>query len=77
LHTLHHLSWFLFGFYPYEVLELLFISMTSSSSSKTDFAVAFLVLEVLPICLWRDVKPFIIWFYHPLLDYDFYMHGFV
>jgi hypothetical protein len=33
-----HLSWFLFGFYPCEVLELVVISMTSSSSLKTDFA---------------------------------------
>ena len=33
----YHLSWFLFGFYPCEDLELVFISMTSSSSSKTDF----------------------------------------
>ena len=32
-----YLSWFLFGFYPCEDLELVFISMTSSSSSKTDF----------------------------------------
>jgi hypothetical protein len=38
---------------------------------------AFFILEVLPICLFREVKPFIIWFYTPLLDYDVSMHGFV
>ena len=31
-----YLSWFLFGFYLFEDLELVPISMTSSSSSKTD-----------------------------------------
>ena len=31
-----YLSWFLFGFYPCEDLVLVLISMTSSSSSKTD-----------------------------------------
>ena len=37
LHTWHyHPSWFLFGFYPCENLELVFISIPSSSSSKTD-----------------------------------------
>jgi hypothetical protein len=30
----------------------------------------FLCLEVLPVCLRREVKPFIIWFYPPWLDYD-------
>ena len=33
----HHISWFLFGFYPCENLQLVFISIPSSSSSKTDF----------------------------------------
>ena len=33
----YHLSWLLFGFYPCENLELVFISIASSSSSKTDF----------------------------------------
>ena len=33
----YHLSWFLFGFYPCENLELVFISIPSSSLSKTDF----------------------------------------
>ena len=33
----YHLSLLLFGFYPCEDLELVFISMTISSSSKTDF----------------------------------------
>ena len=38
LHTWqYHLSWFLFGFYPCENLELVFISIPNSSSSKTDF----------------------------------------
>jgi hypothetical protein len=37
-HLRHHLSLLLFGFYPCEDLELEFISMTSSISSKTDFA---------------------------------------
>jgi hypothetical protein len=27
-------------------------------------------LEVLPVHLWREIKPFIIWFYPPLLWYD-------
>ena len=36
LHHWHHLSWFLFGPYPFEDFELVSISMTSSSSSKTD-----------------------------------------
>ena len=35
---LHHISWLLFGSYPCGVLELVVIFMTSSSSSKTDFA---------------------------------------
>jgi hypothetical protein len=38
LHLRHHLSWLFFGFYPCEDLELVFISMTSSSPSKTDLA---------------------------------------
>ena len=33
----YHLSWFLFGFYPCVNLELVFISISSSSSSKTNF----------------------------------------
>ena len=37
LHTWHHLSWFLFGFPPCVVLELVMIFTASSSSSKTDF----------------------------------------
>ena len=37
LHLWHHLSWFLFGFYPCGNLELVFISVPSSGSSKTDF----------------------------------------
>ena len=49
----YHLSWFLFGSYPFEDLELVSISMTSSSSSKTDLicCLAFSILEVLPVCL--------------------------
>jgi hypothetical protein len=34
----------------------------------------FWCLEVLPVCLRSEVKPFIIWFYPPLLDYDVSMH---
>jgi hypothetical protein len=34
----------------------------------------FLVFEVLPVCLQREVKPFIIWFYPPWLDYDVSLH---
>jgi hypothetical protein len=37
----------------------------------------FLCLEVLPVCLGREVKPFIIWFYPPWLDYDVSMHRLV
>jgi hypothetical protein len=36
----------------------------------------FLCLEVLPVCLQREVKPFIIWFYPPWLDYDVSLHKF-
>jgi hypothetical protein len=34
----------------------------------------FLCLEVLSVCLQREVKPFIIWFYPPWLDYDVSLH---
>jgi hypothetical protein len=34
----------------------------------------FLCLEVLPVCLRREVKPFIVWFYPPWLDYDVSLH---
>jgi hypothetical protein len=34
----------------------------------------FWCLEVLRVCLRRDVKPFIIWFYPPWLDYDVSLH---
>jgi hypothetical protein len=34
----------------------------------------FWCLEVLPVCLQREVKPFIIWFYPPWLDYDVSHH---
>jgi hypothetical protein len=34
----------------------------------------FWCLEVLSICLRREVKPFIIWFYSPWLDYDVSLH---
>jgi hypothetical protein len=34
----------------------------------------FWYLEVLPVYLLREVKPFIIWFYPPLLDYDVSLH---
>jgi hypothetical protein len=34
----------------------------------------FWCLEILPVCLRRKVKPFIIWFYPPWLDYDFSLH---
>ena len=36
-YLVYHLSWFLFAFYPCENLELVFISIPSSSLSKTDF----------------------------------------
>jgi hypothetical protein len=53
-------------FYPCELLELVVISMTSSSSSKMVFCMKHLLcfwcLEVLPVRLCREVKPFIIWF---------------
>jgi hypothetical protein len=53
LHTWHYLSWFLFGFYPCEILELVVFSMASSSSSKTDFVwnsyCVFWCLENLPV----------------------------
>ena len=43
----YHLSWFLFGFYPCENVELVFISIPSSSSSKTDFiCISCVVLDV-------------------------------
>jgi hypothetical protein len=34
----------------------------------------FWCLEILPVCLRREVKPFIIWFYPPRLDYDVSLH---
>jgi hypothetical protein len=34
----------------------------------------FWCLEVLLVCLQREVKPFIIWFYPPWLDYDVSLH---
>jgi hypothetical protein len=34
----------------------------------------FWCLEVLPVCLRREVKPFIIWFYPSWLDYDVFPH---
>jgi hypothetical protein len=37
----------------------------------------FWCLEVLPVCLCREVKPFFIWFYPPWLDYDVSMHRLV
>ena len=33
-----------------------------------------LVLEVLPIVLYIEVKPFLIWLYLPLLDNDVSLH---
>ena len=36
-----------------------------------------LVLEVLPIVLYIEVKPFLIWFYLPLLDNDVSLHDLV
>ena len=53
----YHLSWLLFGLYPCENLELMFISIPSSSSSKTDFInilLHFFMLEVLPVCLFWE-----------------------
>ena len=49
-----YLSWFLFGFYPCEDLVLGLISMTISSSPKwisNEYLIAFLMFEVLPVCL--------------------------
>ena len=37
----------------------------------------FSVLEVLPVVLFREVKPFPIWFYLPLLDNDVSLHDLV
>jgi hypothetical protein len=34
----------------------------------------FWCLEVLPVCLRREVRPFIIWFYPPWLYYDVSLH---
>jgi hypothetical protein len=34
----------------------------------------FWCLEVLTVCLRREVNPFIIWFYPPWLDYDVSLH---
>jgi hypothetical protein len=48
LHTWHHPSWLLFGFYPCEVLEIVVILMTSFSSSKMDF-------------LWKTCCVFYVW----------------
>jgi hypothetical protein len=42
-----------------------------------EYFLHFWCLEVLPVCLRREVKPFIIWFYPPWLDYDVSLHKFV
>jgi hypothetical protein len=39
--------------------------------------IAFFILEVLPIRLYREVNPFLIWFYPSWLDYDISLHKFV
>ena len=42
---------------------------------STENHVVFLILEVLPFHLFREVNPFIIWFYPPYLDYDVFVHN--
>ena len=57
----YHPSWFLFGFSLCGVLVLVVVFMTSQGLSKMDFVrklVAFSVLEVLPVVIYREVKPF-------------------
>ena len=34
-------------------------------------------MEVLPVRLFREVKPFVIWLYHPLLYYDVFLYDLV
>ena len=71
----YHLSWFLFGFSLCGVLVLIVIFMTSQGLPKMDFVrklVVLSVLEVLPVVPFREVKPFPIWFYLPLLGNDFF-----
>jgi hypothetical protein len=51
--------------------------MTSSISSKRildEKLIAFFMLKVLPVCFYREIGPFIIWVYIPLLDYDVSLH---
>ena len=56
----YYLSWFLFGFYQCYNLELVFISIPSSSSSKTDFicisSCVFGVGGFTGWSFWREVK---------------------
>ena len=81
LHTWHHhLSWFLSGFYPCENLELVFISIPSSSSSKRisfEYLVMFLMLEVLPVHLLKRGQTLLLCYPPHMMDYDVYMHDLI
>ena len=77
----YHLCSLLFGFYPCEDLELVFISMTSSCSSKNGFRMNillhFLCWRFYRFVFYRKVKPFFLRFHPPLLDYDVSMHDLI
>ena len=66
------------GSYPWEDLELVLFSMTSSSSSKTDcICHLYCVFDIggfTGLSFIDRSKPFFIWFYPPQLDYDVSMH---
>ena len=52
-------------------------TVKTATEAKTNFVRktwAFSVFEVLPVVLYREVKPFPIWFYLPLLDNDVFLH---
>ena len=76
LHTWHIISWFLFGFYPCENLELVFISMPSSSSSKTDFICiscgVFWYWRFYRFVFYKRGKTLLLWFPPHMMDYDMY-----
>ena len=73
----YHLSWLLFGFYPCENLELVFISIPSSSSSKMDFInilLHFLCWRFYRFVFSKRCQTLLLWFPPHMMDYDVYMH---
>ena len=72
----YHLSWLLFGFYPCENLELVFISIPSSSSSQMDFInilLHFLCWRFYRFVFSKRGQTLVLWFPPHMMDYDVYM----